>query len=137
MRKARSTLELTKVGILRMRSGRMGLASRDSSSTKPASSRSDAAPKASVCTETHPYWVASMMAKTPSMRASVTITEPVTSTPLRMPSPTFSRIRARPSRKVTTPMGTLMKKIQCQDRVWVSTPPTNRPIEPPPTATKM
>ncbi len=38
---------------------------------------------------------------------------------------------------VTTPMGTLMKKIQCQLMVWVKTPPKRSPIEPPPTATKM
>ena len=78
-----------------------------------------------------------MMAKMPSISATVIMIEPVTSTPLRMPRPTFSLIRARPSRKVAIPMGTLMKKIQCQERDWVSTPPTSRPIEPPPTATKM
>ncbi len=30
-----------------------------------------------------------------------------------------------------------MKKIQCQFTVCVSTPPTSRPTEPPPTAVKM
>ena len=37
---------------------------------------------------------------------------------------------------VAMPMGTFTKKIQCQDRAWVSTPPASRPTEPPPTATK-
>ena len=34
------------------------------------------------------------------------------------------------------PIGTLMKKIQCQLMDWVSTPPTSRPTEPPAEATK-
>ncbi len=33
-------------------------------------------------------------------------------------------------------MGTLITKIQCQLTAWVSRPPTSRPIDPPPTATK-
>ena len=73
----------------------------------------------------------------PSMSDSVISTDPTTSTPVRMPSPTFSTIRARPATKVKTPIGTLMKKIQCQLRAWVRMPPTSRPMEPPPTATKM
>ena len=42
-----------------------------------------------------------------------------------------SLIRARPSTKVSAPIGTLMKKIQCQLTAWVSTPPASSPIEPP------
>ena len=34
------------------------------------------------------------------------------------------------------PIGTLMKKIQCQLIASVSTPPSSRPIEPPAEATK-
>ena len=35
------------------------------------------------------------------------------------------------------PIGTLMKKIQCQLRASVSSPPVSRPIEPPATLTKV
>jgi hypothetical protein len=40
------------------------------------------------------------------------------------------------SSAVAMPIGTLMKKIQCQLTAWVSTPPASRPIEPPADATK-
>ena len=40
------------------------------------------------------------------------------------------------SHAVTMPIGTLMKKIQCQLMRSVSTPPASRPIEPPAEATK-
>ena len=37
---------------------------------------------------------------------------------------------------MATPIGMLMKKIQCQLIAWVSTPPASRPIVPPAEATK-
>ena len=40
-----------------------------------------------------------------------------------------------PNTNAATPIGRLMKKIQCQLNAWVSTPPTRRPIEPPAEAT--
>jgi hypothetical protein len=136
-RKLRMRLELVRERMRRIRRGRIGSASRDSNTKKAANRTSDPPPNANVWTDTHPYRVASMMANVPSIRASVTMTEPATSTPPRRPSPMFSVIRRRPSMKVSTPTGTLMKKIQCHERAWVNTPPTSRPIDPPPTATKM
>ena len=44
---------------------------------------------------------------------------------------------ADPAKKVATPMGRLMKKIQCQLIHSVSRPPANRPIEPPPAMTNV
>ena len=42
------------------------------------------------------------------------------SNPARNPIPMFSSISAEPAMKVATPMGMLMKKIQCQLRAWVT-----------------
>ena len=51
--------------------------------------------------------------------------------------PTFSTMKNWPRISVAIPIGTFTKKIQCQVNVCVSTPPIRRPMEPPPTATKM
>jgi hypothetical protein len=40
-------------------------------------------------------------------------------------------ISTQPSTKVKTPIGTPMKKIQCQAADWVSRPAAKSPIEPP------
>ena len=50
--------------------------------------------------------------------------------------PGWRGIRIEARAKVASPIGTLMKKIQCQLTAWVSTPPTSNPIEPPAEATK-
>ncbi len=71
----------------------------------------------------------------PTMRDSVTNTDPTTSTPCLMPRPTFSTTKMRPRISVAMPIGTFTKKIQCQLSACVSTPPTSSPMEPPPTAT--
>jgi len=41
------------------------------------------------------------------------------------------------SSTTAAPIGTLMKKIQCQLIASVSTPPTSSPIEPPPAPMKL
>ena len=64
--------------------------------------------------------------------AAVTSTAPATSTPCPSPRRWVSLISADPSAKVTIPIGTLMKKIQCQSTACVSTPPASSPSEPPP-----
>ena len=51
--------------------------------------------------------------------------------------PSFSAISALPARNVTRPIGTLMKKIQCQSMAAVTRPPVSRPMEPPAVATTM
>ncbi len=43
----------------------------------------------------------------------------------------------QPNTNVATPMGTLMKKIQCQLMAWVRAPPASRPSDPPPASTKV
>ena len=48
-----------------------------------------------------------------------------------MPGPWFSAIQARPATIVAIPIGTLMKKIQCQLSSCVIAPPAIRPIEAP------
>ena len=70
------------------------------------------------------------------MTDKVTSADPTQSTPCLMPRPMFSTMRNRPRISVVMPIGTFTKKIQCQLRNWVSTPPANSPMEPPPTATK-
>jgi hypothetical protein len=65
------------------------------------------------------------------MAATVTRIEPSTSTPLSRPIASVSSMSTRPSSSVAIPIGTLMKKIQCQLIACVSAPPASRPIEPP------
>ena len=50
-----TTLEAASPGTLRIRSGNIGLASRDSTATNTASSTSAALPKPIVCAEIQPY----------------------------------------------------------------------------------
>ena len=69
------------------------------------------------------------------MSDAVTSSEPTQSTPCSSPSPRSARMSARPSTKVTMPMGRLTKKTQCQLRACVSRPPARRPSEPPATET--
>ena len=73
----------------------------------------------------------------PTMSAPVIRIDPSQSSPLSSPIPTFSSSSIAPRTNVAIPIGRLMKKIQCQLTVCVSTPPTSSPREPPPTATKM
>src|SRR6266849_2695085 len=73
----------------------------------------------------------------PSTVAAVTSKEPAMSRPLPTPIPSVSSMSAAPATNVATPMGRLMKKIQCQLIHSVSRPPASRPIEPPPAITKV
>ncbi len=86
--------------------------------------------------ESHPRLLASTMAYTKSITDAVTSRAPNTSTPSRTPAPGRSSINDRPSNNAATPIGTLMKKIQCQLTACVKAPPTSRPIAPPEEATK-
>ena len=69
------------------------------------------------------------------MSDAVTSSEPSQSTPRSIPSPLSSRISARPSANVATPIGRLTKNTQCQLSASVSNPPASRPSEPPATDT--
>jgi hypothetical protein len=71
------------------------------------------------------------------MSAAVMSAEPSTSMSRPIPRPVFSVIHLRPSRTVTTPMGTLTKKIQCQLSVSVITPPAISPSDAPPETTSV
>ena len=59
------------------------------------------------------------------------------STSRPMPRPLFSTIQVRPISTVNTPIGTLMKKIQCQLIDWVMRPPRSSPSEAPPETTNV
>ena len=63
-------------------------------------------------------------------------TAPGTSAPSLRPIPLSRSISRHASTAVATPIGMLMKKIQCQLIAWVSTPPASRPTVPPAEATK-
>jgi hypothetical protein len=77
------------------------------------------------------------MVYTPSISEAVISTAPGRSAPWRRPMP-VSRPMSRTARTAaTTPIGTLMKKIQCQLIPCVSTPPASSPTEPPAEATKL
>ena len=85
----------------------------------------------------HPYDVEVTIAYAPIIIAPVTSTDPSTSTSRPSPSPLFSRTHTRANRNVSTPIGTLMKKIQCQSIDWVISPPAISPIEAPLETTNM
>src|SRR5262249_16525232 len=71
------------------------------------------------------------------MSAAVISAAPAMSMPCRSPRPSFSRMSHAPSAMVTSPIGTLMKKIQCQLAHWIRNPPARRPSEPPPAITSV
>lgn len=72
---------------------------------------------------------------TPSINELVMSTAPGTSAPAFSPSP-WSGSSSRWARiAVISPIGRLMKKIQCQLIACVRMPPSSRPIEPPADAT--
>ena len=73
----------------------------------------------------------------PTIEAAVISTEPSQSIRPRSAIPSFSAISLRPRSTVTMPIGTLMKKIQCQLIASVRTPPRSRPIEAPPAITNV
>ena len=62
-------------------------------------------------------------------------TAPSTSAPSRKPMPLSFSSRRRAQIAVTSPIGALTKKIQCQLISWVITPPIRRPTAPPAEAT--
>jgi hypothetical protein len=66
----------------------------------------------------------------------VTSTAPSTSAPPPNPMPSSFSIRRVASTAVTIAIGMFTKKIQCQLIDCVRTPPTSRPTDPPPEATK-
>src|ERR1700728_4066925 len=119
----------------RTRKGMIGLASRDSSTRKPAKSASDAPPTPSVRAESRPYSLDFTIANAPSIVASVIKNEPSTSTPPARPMPSFSSINIQPNKNAIAPIGTFTKKIQCQSSDCVSAPPASSPTEPPPADT--
>ena len=72
----------------------------------------------------------------PIIRPPISRIAPGTSAPLARPMPGLSSISLTVKTAVAIPIGTLMKKIQCQLIASVRTPPASRPIEPPAEATK-
>ncbi len=119
------------------RSGSNGARAVHCRTTNPASSTTAAPPLSSVCGEPQPYRVVPAMAKTPSIRPLVTRTAPAASAPARRPMPGSSASTNQPAATAATPNGTLTKKIQCQLRAWVSTPPSTRPSDAPPAPVKL
>src|SRR5829696_2601990 len=65
------------------------------------------------------------------MRPPVSSAAPGRSAPAPRPMPFGSGTRRSAKNAVASPIGRLMKKIQCQEIASVSTPPASRPIEPP------
>ena len=79
-----------------------------------------------------PIWVARVSAYTSTMRPLVTVTAPATSKLRRARAPADSlesRNGVRPTR--TAPIGTLTKKIHCQPKALVRTPPSSVPAAAP------
>jgi hypothetical protein len=62
---------------------------------------------------------------------------PALSAPSRMPMPSSGSTTRCANSRVARPIGTFTKKIQCQLRLCVSTPPARRPIDAPAAATKL
>src|SRR5664279_267051 len=97
---------------------------------------------ATVDSEPQPSVGVRVMVKTASISPLVINMAPLTS--VRRPIealPVGSRQSAGTSRTVAmavaTPIGTLIRKTQCQPRVWVTSPPASRPIAAPPAPTKL
>jgi len=124
----RTTLDPLRLRSRRTDSGIIGLRTRNSVATKAASRAAEAAPN---------HGLDLTIAYTPTISAAVTRSAPRTSTPSRRPMPSDSSISARPSTQVTTPIGTLMKKIQCQPIELTIAPPSSSPSVPPLTATNV
>ena len=121
----------------KIRSGTSGLAAVASRTMKPARRTSVTAPNTTVRGAVQPSSAAGLtMVNTPTISAAVISTAPGTSVPRPSPRPLSFSISLTASTVVSTPIGRLTKKIQCQLIAWVRTPPASRPIEPPADATK-
>ena len=72
---------------------------------------------------------------TASISAPVISVAPRMSAPSPNPIPRSRSISRCAAAAVATPTGTFTKKIQCQFRAWVSTPPASSPTAPPAEAT--
>ena len=94
------------------------------------------APRPSVFAEPQPCSLTPMIEYTPSISPTVHSTAPGMSAPAARPRPGLAATRRSASIAVAIPIGTLMKKIQCQEMASVSAPPASRPIDPPAEATK-
>src|SRR5919106_1545391 len=113
------------------RSGISGLAIRAWRATNAATSAIDTAPRPSVWVDPQPCSWTSRIVYTPSISPPVSSAAPGTSAPALRPTPSRASTSRSASSAVATPIGTLMKKIQCQLIASVSAPPASRPIEPP------
>ncbi len=121
----------------KMRRGRIGVFASAWRTTNAASKPTATAPKPSVRTEPSPKSDDWTIVYTPSISATVTSTAPTTSTPFSIPIPRSDASRRNESAAVTTPIGTLTKKIQCQLTAWVMSPPARSPIAAPADAMKL
>ena len=131
MNRPRTALLVARPGILNTRGGMIGLASRDSSAQKPINSATATAPKPSVWAEPHPCELGGddrvgteHHRRGDRHRAEhVDVAVDAGTVVLRDPGAAGTI--------VAIPIGTLMKKIQCQLSSCVIAPPAIRPIEAP------
>ena len=128
---------LPSVRLRRTRGGINGVGALDSTMTNSTANTMAPNKVPMVAGDPQPAFPALTMAYTARVGAAVTSTAPSRSAPAPNPKPGWRSISLRPITRATTPTGTLMKKIQCQfSRVRID-PPTTRPRETPPMATKV
>ncbi|CAM5612171.1 hypothetical protein SCYAM73S_03471 [Streptomyces cyaneofuscatus] len=114
----------------RMRSGISGVRAVAWRRTNPASRASASAPRPSVRAEAQRDVSTPTTVEIPSIRPAVTSRAPATSAPAS-PWPRSAGSTRTATSRTARPIGRLMKKIQCQLRASVRTPPRTWPIEAP------
>ena len=120
----------------KIRRGINGVPAVASRAMNSASRTSEPAPSSSVSVAPQPCSAAGFtIVYTPSISDVVIRNAPSRSAPWPKPRPSSSSSRRIVATAVTTPIGALMKKIQCQLMICVITPPSSRPTAPPAEAT--
>ena len=119
----RSRLVIRKFLFLKRPRSRSGSAVQSSCRTNQTMVITAIIARATMPGEVHP--ISSPSATTNRREASPTNIRaaPVRSKPVRVACPEVSGTTFVPRRTAKIPTGTLMKKIQCHERYWVSTPP--------------
>src|SRR5262249_21352531 len=96
----------------------------------------DTASRPSVRPVNHPVWFPPTIAYTATTSDAVTVTAPATSIRCAPPQARAPGTTTSVKTVTRTPTGTLTRKIQCQLRRPVRTPPSRTPSAPPPEETK-
>ena len=117
-------------------SGINGCGTRASMTMNAASSTTAAPSSPSVCADVQPASLPSTIAYTASISDTVIVTAPATSSLALDAVPLSLSSSERVSAMTATPIGRLTRKIQCQLKPPVSSPPSSTPMLPPPAQTK-